>query len=159
MPMPPSGAARPSLQRVEHVAGVAADLEVLDHLADRADGLDQAPEGAEQAEEDQQAGHVARHVARLVEAGRDRIEEAAHHLRRDRHAAGAVAEDRRHRRQQHRRALDREAGVGEAEAVDPVDLGEQPDDLPERQQDADQQHAEDQRIEAGIGQEGDQICR
>ena len=42
-------------QRVEHGAGVAADLEVLDDVADRADGLDQAPERAEQAEEDQQA--------------------------------------------------------------------------------------------------------
>ena len=69
------------LQRVEDRAGVAADLEAVDHVADRADGLDQAPEGAEQAEEDQQAGHVARHVARLVEPGRDRIEDAAHHLR------------------------------------------------------------------------------
>ena len=63
-------------------------------------------------------------------------------------------QDRRHRRQQHRRPLDREAGIGEAEAVDPGDLGEQPDHLPERQHDADQQHADDQRVEAGIGEEG-----
>ena len=123
------------------------------------DGLDQAPERAEQAEEDEQAGQVARHVARLVEPGGDRIEDAAHDLRRDRHAADAVAEDRRHRRQQHRRPVDREAGIGEPEAVDPGDFGEQPDHLPERQQDADQQHADDQAVEAGIGHEGVQIWR
>ncbi len=81
------------------------------------------------------------------------IQEAAHHLRRDRHATGPVAQDRRHRRQQHRRAFDREAGIGEAEPIDPVDLGEQADDLPERQHDADQQHAEDQRVEARIREE------
>ena len=40
--------------------------------ADRADGLDQAPEGAEQAEEDQEARHVAREVAPFVEPGGDR---------------------------------------------------------------------------------------
>ena len=109
-------------QRVEHAAGIAAGLQPLDHAADRADGLDQAPEGAEQAEEHQKAGHVARDVARLVEAGGDRVENAAHQLRRHRHAADAAAEDRRHRRQQHRRPLDREAGIGEAEIVDPGDF-------------------------------------
>ena len=62
-------------------------------------------------------------------------------------------QERRHRREQHRRALDRKAGVGEPEAVDPVDLGEQPDDLPEGQHDADGEHADDQRVEARIGEE------
>ena len=122
MPMPQSGAARPSRSESNMRAGVAAGFEALDHAADRAHGLDQAPEGAEQAEEHQQAGHVARDVARLVEAGGDRVENAAHQLRRHRHAADAAAEDRRHRRQQHRRPLDREAGIGEAEIVDPGDL-------------------------------------
>ena len=93
------------------------------------DRLDQAPEGAEQAEEHQESGHVARDVARLVEAGGDRVENAAHQLRRHRHAADAAAEDRRHRRQQHRRPLDREAGIGEAEIVDPGDFRIEPDHL------------------------------
>ena len=57
------------LQGVEHGAGIAAEGETLDHPAHRADGFDQAPEGAEQAEENQQAGHVARDVARFVEPG------------------------------------------------------------------------------------------
>ena len=45
-----------------------------------------------------------------------------------------------HRREQHRRTFDREAGVGEPESVDPIDLGEQPDDLPEGERDADAEH-------------------
>ncbi len=50
---------------------------------------------------------------------------------------------------------DREARVGEAEAVDPADLGKQPDHLTEREQDADHQHGDDQRVQARIGHEGD----
>ena len=153
--MPPKRRRQALLEGVEHGAGVAADLEALDHLADRADGLDQAPEGAEQAEENEQPGHVARHVARFVEPVGDRIHHAAHGLRRHRHAADPVAQDRRHRRQQHRRPLDREAGIGEPEAVDPGDLRKQPNHLAEGEQDADQEHADDQCIEPGIGEEGD----
>ena len=69
-------------------------------------------------------------------------------------AAGALAEDRRHRGEQHGGLGDREAGVGEAEAVDPGDLGEEADHLPEREQDADEQHRDDQGIQARIGHEG-----
>jgi hypothetical protein len=99
---------------------------------------------------------MSRQVAGLVEPRGDRIEQPAHGLRRDRHAADAVAEDARHRRQQHRRAGDREPGVGEPEAVDPGHLGKQPNHLAECQQDADQQHPDDQRVEKWIGLEGRQ---
>ena len=119
------------------------------------DRLDQAPEGAEQAEEDQEPGQVAREVACFVEPGGDRVENAAHQLRRHRHAADAAAEDRRHRRQQHRRPLDGEAGIGEAEIVDPGDLRIKPEHLAQRQHDADHQDADDQGVEARIGHEGD----
>ena len=50
--------------------------------------------------------------------------------------------------------LDREAGIGDAEIVDPGDFRIEPDHLAERQDDADQQHQADQRVEAGIGEEG-----
>ena len=140
-------------QRVEHAAGIAAGFQPLDHAADRTHGFDQAPERAEQAEEHQQPGHVAQDIARLVEAGGDRVENAAHQLRRHRHAADAAAEDRRHRRQQHRRPLDREAGIGEAEIIDPGDFRIEADHLARRQHDADQQDPDDQRVEAGIGHE------
>ena len=65
----------------------------------------------------------------------------------------ALAQQHSHRRKQYRRALDREAGIGEPEAVDPVDLGEQAGDLPEGEQDADGEHAEDQCVQPGIGEE------
>ncbi len=155
MPMPPSGAARPSRSEFEHAGGVAAALEALDDAADRADGFDEAPERAEQAEEYQEPGHVARNIARLVEAGGDRIENAAHQLRRHRHAADAAAENRRHRRQQDRGPVDRQARIGETETVDPGDLRIKPDDLARREHNADEQHADDQRVEARIGHERD----
>ena len=77
---------------------------------------------------------------------------------RDRHAADAVAEQRRHRRQQHRRALDLDAGLGDAEGVDPADFGKQAEDLPERQADADEQHGDDDAVQAGVGEEGVMTC-
>ena len=83
------------------------------------------------------------------------VENAAHQLRRHRHAADAAAEDRRHRRQQHRRAIDREAGIGEAEIIDPGDFRIEPHHLAHRQDDAETQHADDQRVEARIGHERD----
>ena len=156
MPMPASGAARPSFRVSNSDAGIAADLQPLDHLADRAHRFDQAPERAEQAEEDQQARHVAGDVAGFIQPGSDRIQQMPHGLLGDRHPPGALAaEDRGHRRQQRRVPLDGQTGIGDAEIVDPGDLGIEPDHLPERQDDADQQHRADQGVEAGIGEEGD----
>ena len=153
MPMPLSGAARPSFSVSNIEAESPPGPHALQHFADRAHGFDQAPEGAEQAEKDQQAGQVARQVARFVETVGDRVENAAHHLRRHRHPAGALAQDGSHRRQEDRRAVDRDAGIGEPEPVHPRDFAEQPDHLAEGENDADRQHAEDQAVEAGIGEE------
>ena len=63
---------------------------------------------------------------------------------------GRTRQQRLHRRKQHRLG---DFGAG-AEGIDPADLAEQPDDLQEGQQDADDQNAEDQPVEAGIGGEG-----
>ena len=154
MPMPPSGAARPSFSVSNSAPASPPTFKPVDHLADRADGLDQAPEGAEQAEKHQQAGHVAGDVAGFVEPGGDGIQQMPHGLLRDRHPPGALAaEDRGHRRQQLRPPLDRKPGIGDAEIVDPGDFRIEPDHLAERQDDADQQHRADQRVEAGIGEE------
>ena len=49
---------------------------------------------------------------------------------------------------------DRKARIGAAEAVDPGDFRKQPDDAMERQDDADEENAEDQAVEPGIGHEG-----
>ena len=91
MPMPPSGAAKPSLSASKTDIGVAVDFQVVDDAADRADRLDEAPERAEQSEEDEQAGQVAGNVARLVEPRRQRVEEGAHGLRRDGDSVGPLA--------------------------------------------------------------------
>ncbi len=150
---------QPFLQRIEQRAGVAADLEPVDHLADRADRLDQAPEGAEQAEEHEQAGHVARDIAGFIQAGRDRIQQMPHGLLRDRHPPGALAaENGCHRGQQRRAALDREAGIGDAEIVDPGHFRIEPDHLAERQDDADQEHRADQGVEPGLAKNAVTIC-
>src|SRR5438552_4143385 len=47
------------LERIENRAGIAAGFEAVDHIADRADRLDQSPERAKQAQEYEEAGHVA----------------------------------------------------------------------------------------------------
>ena len=51
-------------------------------------------------------------------------------------------------------ALDLDAGLGDAERVDPADLGEQAEHLPEGEDDADQQHRDDDAVQARIGEEG-----
>ena len=57
------------------------DIERADGIADRGHRLEQAPEGAEQAEEDQKADQIARDIARFVEPGGQRIEQRAHRQR------------------------------------------------------------------------------
>ena len=116
--------------------------------------LEQAPEGAEQAEEDQEADQIAAEFPSLVEAGGDRIEDGAGREGREAARAGAGVEHRRHRREQERLG-DRAAVRGPGQRVDPADLAKEPDDLPEGEQRADRQHAEDQPVEAGIGGEGE----
>jgi hypothetical protein len=76
--MPDERGLQARLQRIEHRQCIAAGGQPADDVADRADGLEQAPEGAEQAEEDHQADQVARQVALLFQAQVDRIEDRAH---------------------------------------------------------------------------------
>ena len=67
---------------------------------------------------------------------------------------GPVPEHGRHRREQHRRRLVRgDAGIGDAEIVDPVDLGIEPQNLAEGIDNADQEHADDQRVQPWVGHE------
>ena len=155
MPMPPSGAARPSFRVSNSAPASPPTLSPSMTLADRADRLDQAPERAEQAEKHQQAGHVAGNVARLVEPGGDRIRADAAWS-----AARCSCARCARRRESPPSApaasgagVDREPGIGDAEIVDPGDFGIEPDHLAERQDGADRQHQADQRVEAGIGQE------
>ncbi len=151
---------QPGLELVEHHHEIAlADREAVDHLADRADRLEQAPEGAEQAEEDQKADLVARDVAPLVEPGADAVQQIADRHRRQ-HRSGprrscspsALGD----RRQQPRRRLQREARLAGAEGLDPADLRLDADDAPEDVDDADQQDPEDQAIEHWVVEEDPQ---
>ena len=101
--MPLSGAGEAFLQLIEqHGALAAVGVERADGGADRAHGLQQAPERAEQAEKDEQADEIARGLALLVEAGGDGVEQRAHGAGGKRQMAGAVAQHGRHRREQHR---------------------------------------------------------
>ena len=138
------------LQRVEHGGRVAgAGIERLDRVADRADRGEQAPERAEQAEEDQQADEIARHVAALVEPRGDRIQHRAHGV------GGQRGGGRRLSRPFIGASSTGSTPIGAgAERVDPADFAEQTRDLREGQQDADDQNAEDQPVQARIGGEG-----
>ena len=145
--MPLSGAARPSRSESNVDWASPPTLRVLMTLPTEPTVTIRPQNVPSRPRKTRRPGHVARNVARLVEPGGDRIENAAHHGRGDRHPAHAVAEDRGHRGEQDRRPIDGEARIGEPEAVDPFDLRKQPDDLPEGQQDADQQHEDDHRVE------------
>ena len=151
VPMPFSGAARPAFRSENMVTllGVAG-VDGVDGAADRLDGLEQAPEGAEQAEEHQEADHVAAGVARLIEARADGIHDRAQRRGGKRQHARAVAQHRRHRRQQHRLMRYGKARIGDAEGVDPADLRIEPRHLPEGIEDAERQHTDDQPVEARI---------
>ena len=64
MPMPPSGAARPSLRVSNSEPASPPTFRPSITLPTEPNGLDQAPEGAEQSEEDQQAGRMTREMSR-----------------------------------------------------------------------------------------------
>jgi hypothetical protein len=64
--------------------------------------------------------------------------------------AGAVAQHRRHRREQDRGLVDREPGIRNPEAVDPLDLRIEPQHLAKGVNDADKEDADDQAVQAGI---------
>ena len=81
------------VEDADHV--LIGDREVADNVAHRRHGLEQTPERAEQAQEDQQADHVAREVAGLVEPRADAVEQAAQRDRRQGHAALPVRQHRR----------------------------------------------------------------
>ena len=155
MPMPPSGAARPSFSVSNRAPASPPTFRPSITLPTEPTVSIRPQKVPSRPEEHQQAGHVAGDVARLVEPGGDGIQQMPHGLLRDRHPPGALAaEDRRHRRQQRRVPIDRKPGIGDAEIVDPGDFRIEPDHLAERQDDADQEHQADQRVEAGIGEEG-----
>ena len=65
-----------------------------------------------------------------------------------------LAQHRRHRRQQRRRALDREARFVAPIHLEPVDLGFELHDLAEHITDAQHEDAEDHAVEDGIGEKG-----
>ncbi len=154
MPMPASGAASPDFifSRIDPESGpTSSELmtwAIEETVSSRPQKVPSRPRKISKP------GHVAQQVARLVEPGADRFEDAAHGHLRDGHAPDAVAEQRRHRRQQHRRLAHFEAGIGDAEAVHPLHFRHQARDLAEGEDDADEQHAEDDAVQARIIEEG-----
>jgi hypothetical protein len=150
------------LELVEDAVDVApADAHALDHVRDRAHGLQQAPEGAEQAEEDHESGGVAGEFPAFVEPAADPVEQAAHGLRGEGDAAfapggfGPGGEHAGHGREQLWR---HEAGEALARALviaHPGDLGLQPQDLSQVPDDAEQKDEEDEGIERRVTGEED----
>ena len=142
------------LEVVEHGRRVDPGLHAVDDAGDRVDRLQQTPERAEQPEEDQEPDQIAAEFAALVEPRGDRIEDRARGDGRQASRARAGVEHHRHRREQYggRRGA---VGHGAGQRVDPVYFAEQPDNLPEGEQRADRQHAEDEAVQAGIGAEGE----
>ena len=67
--------------------------------------------------------------------------------------SGAVAQHGRHRREQCRCRVDGNAWIGDAERVDPANFRVEAQDLAEGIDDADEQNAEDESVQTGIGQE------
>ena len=151
-----------ALERLEQHRGVAAvDLQAGDGLAHRAHGLRQPPEGAEQAEEDQQADQVAREIVALVDAVLDAVEQRAHRDGGELQLAAALAQHAGHRRQQARRrqvgqALRPVEPVARlvAEALQPAHLGHQQDHLADDVGGAQHDDAENHAVEEGAGEEG-----
>ena len=139
-----------ALQVVEHGRGVGAGLHRIDHAADRMNGLEQTPEGAEQAEEDQQTDEIAVELATLVEPGADRIEDRARGGGRHAPLSRPGVDQRRHRPEQSRLG-DSRAGDRRSERIDPADFTEQPEHLAKGEQRADRQHADDQAVQPRIG--------
>ena len=143
-------------QRLEHGNGIAADAQVSDDLADGTDGGEQTPEGAEQAQEDQEADQVARKVALLLEADLHAVEDGAGGRGREVGlAATAVGQHARHRGEQHRlQAGGSGSAVGLLELLDPQHLALQAPDLAQVDGDAHREHEEDHAVECGVGDEG-----
>ena len=121
------------------------------------DGLQQAPEGAEQAEEDEQAGEIAQHLASVVEPDRDRFEQA-------RCLAGgkiALLQRRQHggKRADHLVAPQGRAGRIGGKAGGGAGLAVDTPEFAQRQEDADRERAGDQAVQARIGHEGGEQAR
>ena len=154
VPMPASGADRPvfrasSIELASPPAGSSAWIvSPMDLIVSK-----QAPECAEQAEKHQQAGQIARNVARLVEARGDGIQQRAQRRGGQRHGL-PPADQRLHRRQQHRFSRARPVAVAAPVGVDPGDFAEQAEHLQNAEQNADDQNRDDQAVEAGIGDKG-----
>ena len=141
-----------ALQLGEHRHGVARRrLQAVDGIGHGADRLQQAPERAEQAEEDQQADQIARQLAPLVEPRGDAVEQGAGRRRREAELVLAFAQHRCHRRQQVDPVGRRHWRIRLAvlKAAQPAHFGPQQNDLAEDEEDADRKHAQNHRVEVG----------
>ncbi len=142
------------LQRAQHVGRIAgAHAQRLNDRTDRADGSEKAPERSEEAEEDQQAGEVARRIARLIQTAGNRIEDRPECNCRNRNVPGPC-EQHAHRRKQDRCA----AGLVDAprgtEGIEPPNFGAELQHMAEIQDDADEKDAQNEAVQARIGHEG-----
>ncbi|WP_407943259.1 hypothetical protein [Mangrovicoccus ximenensis] len=146
---------QPRDQPSEHRRGILARgrgqrADRVDHRRNRGG---KPVEGAEEAQEDQKVAQIARDVARLVDAGGDRVEDRARRGRADLHPAAARPHQRGERGKEPRRPCQVNAGALGGKALDPADRGNQLRDLPETGQHADHEDHADGAVEIGIGGE------
>ena len=143
-------------QRI-HIA--RANRHAGNDVTHRGDRQQQAPERAEQSEEDQQTDHVAGEFTLFIQTAGHRIEQRA--LRRGGEgeafllqSGGAGGHHAGHRGEQLRRLQPGNAGAGFLEGFHPHHFGGQTHHLPQIPENADGQHRQDQRIQQRVGDEG-----
>src|SRR5690606_25264082 len=148
-------AVKPGLEVCEDGGRVsAADIQPLDRAGDRTDGGEQTPEGAEKAEKDMKADHVTRDFALLIKARAQRIEDRTHRKCVELHLALACTKHGGHRREKARRWWHDKARISAAEIIDPAHFRPEPDDLPQRIENAENEHAQNEAVQPRIGEEG-----
>ena len=145
----------PAFQLCHH--GVEIDpggVEGSDDEPDRADCLEQPPEGAEKAEKDQKPDHVARDLASLVEPCRNAVEDRAERKRRQLRLLPLVGEHGVDGGEKDRFHLPVVELAGLLDGGQPAPFGNKAEDLPEGVGDAEEQCADDDPVQRRIAHEG-----
>ena len=127
----------------------------VDDLTHPGERVQQTPEGSQQAQKDQQTGQIAGHVAELVQARADAVQQGVHGQGREAEPLAAAAGQHGRHRDQHGGRFRLGGGfVPAAKPLDPLDCGYHRDDLPVVGQNSQPEHAQDHAVKDRVGQKG-----